>query len=390
MPMALPSIGKEFDLGPTLMGAVISSFFAGYGLMQIPGGLIADRIGARRSVVLGVASWSIFSFLTGTVANLRSLIGVRICFGLGEGIHPPATFKMLAGWFNSGERSRANGIMMSSNTIGPMVTPILFAAIIKAFGWRQAFYVVSIPGLLIAAAAYYFLRDNPVEHPRMTTEELTKIGSGNEPRTNISFAELLKYKTLWQLFFIYMTWDVTWWGFQAWLPSYLLNARGFSMLRTGALATLPFAGGFVGLMLAAYLSDWSGRRKFVLLVALSGNALFMVLTATASTTTRAVIFLTITGFFLPAIQGPFWSLPMDLLPAKVMGYSTGFINTGGQIAGVIAPIIMGLLIQVTKHYEAGFVFMAISASVSAVLVAMLKDQGRGTMPSGLWHKERSI
>ena len=377
MPMALPLIGQEFHLSPTVMGLVISAFFIGYASMQIPGGLIADKIGARKSVTLGVASWSLFSFLTGTASSVTNLIWVRIFFGLGEGIHPPAAFKTLASWFKSSERSRANGIVMSSNTLGPMIAPILFATVMEAFGWRKAFYLLSIPGFLIALAAYWYLRDKPAEHPRMTESELAEIGPEDDGRERISFSELLKYKALWRLFFIYMTWDVTWWGFQAWLPAYLLKARGFSLIHTGAVAALPFAAGFAGLLIAAYISDKSGKRKWVLIAVLAGNALFMLLTATAANATLAVVFLTAAGFFLPAIQGPFWSLPMDLLPSRVMGYSTGFINTGGQIAGVVAPIAIGALIQFTRHYAAGFIFMAISAGISALLVGALKDsEGR--------------
>jgi sugar phosphate permease len=110
---------------------------------------------------------------------------------------------------------------------------------------------------------------------------------------------------------------------------------------------------------------------------LLGNALFLLLTATAANTTMAVIFLTATGFFLPAIHGPFWSLFMDFFPSSVMGYSSGFINTGGQIAGIASPIVIGALIQLTGHYDAGFVFMACSAGVSALLVMALREPKSG-------------
>jgi sugar phosphate permease len=373
MPMALPFIGQEFHLSPTVMGAVVGAFFIGYASMQIPGGLIADRFGARNSITLGVAAWSVFSFLTGAARSLTNLIWIRIFFGLGEGLHPPAAFKALSTWFKSAERARANGVVMSSNTLGPMVAPVLFAVVMEAFGWRKAFYFVSIPGLLIAVSVYWYLRDKPEEHPGITPDELAEIGGEDAKRVDISFSELVRYRALWQLFFIYMTWDVTWWGFSAWLPSYLLKARGFTLLHTGALTALPYAAGFVGLLVAAYVSDRSGKRKSVLVVVLLGNALFMLLTATAANATWAVIFLTAAGFFLPAVQGPFWSLPMDLLPSRVMGYSTGFINTGGQIAGIGSPIILGALIQFTGHYDAGFVFMAISAGLSAVLAATLRE-----------------
>jgi sugar phosphate permease len=388
MPMALASIGEEFRLSPTAMGMVISAFFVGYGLMQIPGGLLADKFGPRRSVTLGIAFWSLCSLLTGAAHSMASLLAVRVCFGLGEGIHPPATFKILGAWFPQRERSRANGMMMSSNTIGPMLTPFLFAAAIGALGWRRAFYVLSLPGFLLAFLSYYFLRDQPADHPRISNQELNEIAVEERMMTKLSVSQLLKYKALWQLCFIYLTWDITWWGFQAWLPTYLLKDRGFSLIHSGVFAALPFAAGFLGLLTAAYVSDRSGRRRVVLVVALLGNAFFMLLTANAVNTTWAIIFLTATGFFLPAIQGPFWSLPMDLLPLSVMGYASGFINTGGQLAGAFAPVVIGALIENTGRYKAGFLFMALSAGFSAVLVCLLKE-GHVT-PAGIknsnWHQ----
>jgi sugar phosphate permease len=144
------------------------------------------------------------------------------------------------------------------------------------------------------------------------------------------------------------------------------------------VATLPYAAGFIGVLIAGYISDRTRRRKAVLIAVLLGNALFMLLTATAPTTAAAVVFLTVAGFFLPAIHGPFWSMPMDLLPPKVMGYSAGFINSGGQIAGIASPIVIGALIQSTGRYDAGFMFMAVSAGVSALLIATLKVPKRTT------------
>jgi sugar phosphate permease len=372
MPMALPLIGQEFHLSPTVMGVVISAFFVGYASMQIPGGMLADKFGARKTMTAGVTLWSIFSVLTGAATSLTNLIWVRVLFGLGEGIHPPAAFKALSSWFNRAERGRASGLVMSSNTLGPMITPLIFAALMGAYGWRRAFWLISIPGFVIAIVVYWYLRDQPEEHPRMTARELAEIGE-EKNHDAVSFRELLRYKSLWQLFFIYMTWDVTWWGFQAWLPSYLLKERGFTLLATGAVAGLPFAAGFIGILAAAYISDRTRKPRVVLASVLLGNALFMLLTATAANATTAVVFLTATGFFLPAIHGPFWSLFMDLLPSRVIGSSSGFLNTGGQIAGIMAPVIIGALIELTGHYEAGFTFMALSAGVSALLAGVLKE-----------------
>jgi sugar phosphate permease len=373
MPMAVPLIAQEFHMSTAAMGGVMSAFFVGYALMQIPGGFIADKIGARKSITFGMASWSVFSLLTGIVSSLGPLIWIRVGFGLSEGIHPPSTFKVLSAWFSSTERARANGLMMSSNTIGPMIAPLLFAAVVVRFGWRSAFYLVSIPGLFITALAYYYLRDDPSEFPGMSAQELAESAPGSTLTENVSIVQLFTQRVLWHLWFVYLSWDITWWGFQAWLPSYLLRERGFKLINSGAIAALPFAAGLIGVLLAGYLADRTRRHKAVLILVLLGNALFMLLTATAKNATAAVIFLTLTGFFLPAIQGPFWSLAMDLLPSGVMGRSSGFINTGGQIAGIISPIVIGALIQYTHKYAAGFVFMSISAALCAITVALLRS-----------------
>jgi sugar phosphate permease len=339
--------------------------------MQIPGGMIADRIGPRKAMTLGITAWSIFTFLTGLASGLTSLFCVRVLFGVCEGIHPPAAFKVLAAWFTSRERARANGIVMASNTLGPMIAPILFTIIVSRFGWRSSFFIVAIPGFVITFLVHKYLRDKPAEYPGITSEELAEIGTDNCSRQKMSLVELLKWKALWQLFFVYLTWDVTWWGFQAWLPSYLLKERGFKILGAGVVTALPFAAGFIGTLLSAYISDRTGRRKSILLVVLVGNAVFMLLTATAVNVTWAIVFLAATGFFLPAIHGPYWSLTMDLLPSDDIGFCSGLINTGGQIAGILAPFLIGVLIQWTGHYYAGFLSMSVSAGLSALLVGTL-------------------
>ena len=377
MPMAIPFIAREFHISPSVMGVVLSAFFVGYASMQIPGGLIADRLGPRKTVTIGIMAWSLFSLLTGMARNLTQLIWIRIGFGVCEGVHPPATLKMLAAWFPRAERTRASAWMLSSNTIGPMLTPILFASAMAALGWRGAFLAISVPGFLIAIVSYRFLRDHPAMHPKVTAGELAEIGPETQSRAQISIREVVKYKGLWQLFFIYMAWDATWWGFQAWLPSYLFD-RGFTLVKTGMAAALPYAAGFAGMLISAHVSDRLRNRRAVLITVLLGNAICMLLTSRAPSNALAVIFLTATGFFLPAIHGPFWSLPMDLLPSHVIGASAGFINTAGQIAGLASPVIIGALVQSTGAYEWAFLFMALSAALSAFLVMTLQEQPKVT------------
>ena len=372
MPLAIPFIAREFQISPAVAGVVLSAFFVGYAFMQIPGGLLADRIGPRKTVTIGITAWSLFSALTGTAQNLSQMIWIRICFGLCEGVYPPAALKAVAVWFPRNERTGTSAVLLSSNTIGPMVAPLLFATAMSVFGWRGAFLAISVPGFLLAVAAYWYLRDHPAEHPKMTARELGELGKEVGPRERIVLREVLNHKGLLRLFFIYGAWDATWWGFQSWLPSYLID-RGFTVVKTSAAASLPYAAGFAGMLISARISERTQNRRAVLFAVLLGNAVSMLLTSMATSNTMAVILLTAAGFFLPAIHGPFWSWSMDLLPPDVGGASAGFLNTAGQLAGLAAPVIIGALVEWTGHYEAGFLFMALSAGISASLVMTLRE-----------------
>jgi Sugar phosphate permease len=377
--VALPFIGKNFSLSPIVMGFSTSAFFLGYAIMQIPGGMISDKFGSRKTVALGVLFWSIFSALTGVAGSLVSLILIRILFGLGEGIFPPGSWKMVSNWFSSKGRASANSMMLSSNLVGPALAPIVFAPMIGVIGWRPSFFILAIPGALIAAVAIWYLRDHPKDHPSITQAELKEISTGKDStamakQEKIPVGKLLKFVPLWQLFFIWMTWDTTWWGFLSWLPTYLYSARGFTLIKTGLLTSLPYLVGLIGMVLAGYIADRLHNRKIVIIPALLGNALFMVLTVFSPNVTTAIICLIGLGFFLPSVYGPFWSLPMDLLPSQVMGYAAGFINLGGQIAGFVAPIVIGYLVQSTGNYVAGFIFMAIAAVLSAIITMTLSEK----------------
>lgn len=377
---ALPFIGHDFGLTATVMGFVSSAFFIGYALMQIPGGIIADRFGSRKTIAIGILVWSVFSALTGTAGGLATLIWIRILFGLGEGVFPPGSWKMLSNWFKPATRATANAVMLCSNLVGPALAPLVFAPLMGAVGWRHSFWILAIPGLAVAVLAWWYLRDRPRDHPKITPAEIEELASEEDSRPvtdgglRASLKQMLRTGVLWKLFFIWMTWDVTWWGFLSWLPTYLYSARGLTLTKTGLMTALPYVVGLAGMLLAGYLADKLKSRKAVMIPVLIGNAVFMTMMAFATSATSVVIALIGIGFFLPAMYGPFWSLPMDLLPSKVMGYAAGFINFGGQIAGFTAPIVIGALVQGSGHYVAGFVFMAVSAVVSLVLTVSLKEK----------------
>jgi MFS family permease len=373
---ALPFIGHDFGLSPTLKGFVSSAFFIGYAAVQIPGGVLADRVGPRRVAFGAVLGWSIFCALTGAAGSILTLIAVRILFGLTEGAFSPASWKILSMTVDETNRARANALMLTSNLVGPALAPLVLAPFIASVGWRPAFWCLAIPGIFAAFVCWRFL---PAAKNGFDAEPETHNEASTTTAEPISMRKALLNPVIGKLFLIWGTWDITWWGFISWVPSYLYSGRAFSLEKTGLLASLPFAVGIIGMLGAGWAADRIAKRRTVIMVCLVGNALFLTLLAFANSPGAAIACLVGVGFFLPAMYGPFWSLPMQLLPSSLMGAGAGLINFAGQIAGFISPIVIGYTVAVTGTYTAGFLFLAGAAVVCLLITASLREPTREVM-----------
>ncbi|MEE6178324.1 MFS transporter [Mycobacterium sp. 050134] len=370
---ALPFIGRDFGLSPALKGFVSSAFFIGYAAVQIPGGVLADRVGPRRVAFGAVLGWSIFCALTGAAGSILTLITVRILFGLTEGAFSPASWKVLSMTVDETNRARANALMLTSNLFGPALAPIVLAPFIASIGWRPAFWCLAVPGIFAAFICMKYL-------PATTKRSETNDGAQNETSATaaapISMRKALMNPVIGKLFLIWGTWDITWWGFISWVPSYLYSGRAFSLEKTGLLASLPFAVGILGMLGAGYAADRIAKRRTVIMICLIGNATFLTLLAFAKSPGAAIACLIGVGFFLPAMYGPFWSLPMQLVPSSLMGAGAGLINFAGQLAGFISPIVIGWTIAVTGTYTAGFLFLAAAAVICFLITASLREPNK--------------
>ncbi len=376
--IALPYIGEDLNLTATAQGLLLSIFFAGYALFQIPGGMLSDKFGFRRVMSIAIVWWSIFTSLTGFIFSYPLMLLIRFVFGLGEACLPGAAYKGIANYFPSKQRGTATGIQSTVNTLGPAIAAIAAAAIIGAFGWRTVFIVMGIPGIILGLYIWFKFKDNPKDHPKMTKEELAELEedienekSNEEKNSGVSFKELFKKPILWQMAFIWFFFDITFWGFTSWLPSYLINVRGLSLMDTGIFSALPYLVGTVSIVLGGYLSDKvKGKRKWVFIpnAVISGLALLLMLQSTS--TAVVITYQCVAAFFMFLAQGAFWGLVVDTLPAKIMAAGSSTVNCFGSIAGFIAPLLMGYMIESSGgSYNSTFILM-IAAIIVAAIIAL--------------------
>lgn len=390
MPVAIPYIAADFHLSALSSGVVLSAFAASYSFSQIPGGILSDLFGVRKVAAIALLWWSTFTALTGAAVNLTQMIVARLLFGLGEGVFPACLFKSIAVWFPVKERATANAIRLASSPLGAALTPFAVVGIMSLWGWRAVFYALFVPGALSALLFWLYVPDNPAASRRISAEEQSEIaGSAADDEGKRATVGgrigLLKDPLILKYVLILFTSDIAYWGFASWLPTYLVKARGFSMLHMGAATSLPYLTGIVGTLLGGWLSEryFHRDRRVPLVVAQLLSALFLYLIFFAQSSQALLVCLTLEGLTISFIIAAFWAAPMNTVPRHHMGIVSGFINMGGQTAAFVSPVFIGYLLSASGgQYSGVFTLLILALLLSSALVLTLPRTSKPATGAG--------
>ncbi|MFI8914557.1 MFS transporter [Streptomyces sp. NPDC053513] len=355
--LVLPSLGAEFDLDRTRQGLVVSAFFLAYALCQIPGGLLADRFGGRRVTLWALLSWSVFTALTGFAWSFAVLLALRFAFGAAEGVFPPASMKVLVERTTPEERGSANGTVMSSNALAAVVTPLAVAPLVAAFGWRSAFWSTAALGVLVLVAVRLRL-----PAPLPCTE-----GAGT-PRP--ALRAVLRKGVLWRFALMMFGYNTIVWGLNTWVPSYLSEEHGVSLTEAGALVAVPALGAAVATVLGGRLSDrLGGRHRLIVVPGMTVAAVALLLMANAPSLTGFVVLGTVAVFAASLAYMPIFAVPLAGLAPGYVGVGSAVVILGGQVAGMVAPPVMGALADAFSFHVA-FGFLVLGAVIAAVMACL--------------------
>lgn len=361
--LALPSIGKQFTLDKAAQGAILTAFFAAYALFQIPGGLLADRIGARKTMGLALTLWSVFTGLTGAAVSYGMLLVVRFVFGAFEGIFPGASSKAIAERTPPPMRLTANGVTVCSNPLGSAIAPLIAAPALALAGWRNAFYYVAGLGILMAILLWFAL-----PKPTIRTEEVRT--RPDPPRVNP--LQLLASPTMWKFTLMFFGFDIVSWGLVTWVPSYLLTVRHETIVGTGVLAGIPWFCATATTIIGGFFFDrvFYRRLRWVVVPCMVVTAIFLYLMLSSTTTGQFVLFESIGLAVMFLTFMPINGMPLRVLPPAVLGAGSAIVNFGGQAGGAIAPVVMGALADAFGFPAAfGFLIFGVALAILAVLWA---------------------
>lgn len=380
--VAAAALSKDLQLSTVEMGLIFSAFGWTYAILQIPGGLIADRFGPRVLYTFCLITWSVATLLQGFARGFVSLFGLRLATGAFEAPSYPINNRIVTSWFPDHERASAIALYVSGQFIGlAFFTPVL-VTIQYYFGWQGLFITTGLAGLLWGLIWYFLYRD-PLDHDRVNQEELDYIEKGgglisgkkNDPgQPSIwkwaNVKQVFTNRTLWGVYIGQFAMNAMLWFFLTWFPTYLVQYRGLNFIKSGYLASIPFLAACAGLLLSGFLSDYlisRGKsigmaRKTPIIVGLIVSA--SIVGANYSTDTAAIIFFMALAFFGAGMALISWVFVSILSPKHLIGLTGGVFNFMGNLASIVVPIVIGFLVK-GGDFEPALVFIGALGLIGA-------------------------
>ena len=361
-------ISKDLGLSMQEMGYVFSAFTLAYALFEVPTARWADKLGSRVVLTRIVVWWSVFTMVTAAAVGFWSLVIVRFLFGIGEAGAWPVAARALSRWIPQQERGRVQGTFFAGAHLAGGITPYAAFILEQYVGWRMVFVIFGCVGFTWAAAWYLWFRNEPREHQSVTAEERDYIEANRTPdsphgTTNI-WSRILRHPSMFPLCLMYIANTYGFYFVITWLPKYLEVERGFSGATLAALSGAPMLLSIAGDFGGGWATDWMtrhfGLRKGRAVIAgvaylLAGLAMAGAAVVPSPIAAAALIAISIaTSMFTLAAS---WATCVDIGGSNA-GVVSAFMNTSGQIGGIVGPSLVPWLVNGHGGWTASIAIMS--------------------------------
>ncbi|EOY7726800.1 MFS transporter [Escherichia coli] len=383
--IAMPTIAKDLGLSDTMQGLILSGFFWTYACMQIPGGFLADKFGARIILACSAILWGTAEALLGLCPTGFALLAANLLLGASEAPVFPSGARLNAIWLNKNERARGATLMDAGGPFGAAIGGILVAEMMLYFtSWRITFIICGIAAITLGLIAYWVIRDRPEDSPKVNNKELGIINldrvvqdtveENNDPLLKViplrSFIGMLLGRCSWAMCFL---------GLLTWGPGYLTRALNLDLKAVGFATMIVFCAGGCGSLCGGWLADKLASKgfgrarscKFLLTVSGICTLISFALLPSIPDVKTSIILLSCAAFVL-MWGSMYWTFPPLLAPRSRVATVGGMMNMAGSVGGICIPLLVGLILDVTNSFNPVLYFFA-GCSVLFILMTNIID-----------------
>lgn len=368
--LAIIPMSEEAGWSETQKGIILGSFYIGYMITQIYGGVLSDRIGAKIVLGTGLIVWSIFTLITpwAFYGGMVMLVIARVGMGLGEGITFPAWHSLYARWIPFSERARSVAVTNSAIPIGTIFGLVVTPLLILEYGWELAFYLYGGLGFVW----YYFwnriVESTPKQDKNISTEELNFIVENAPASENAEALPFSKWRSnlpLWALTVAHFCNNYSLFVFLSWLPIFIKDGLGVPMAAVGLLAMLPHIASFLFLNIGGYFADFLTNKGIKLLtvrklcnsIAFGGSGICLCIVPELESVAGIIAIMCLGNIFGGFSAGGFIVNHADIGPRHT-GRLMGITNMIAALPGLVGGVLTGIILDVTNSWDIVFYVVA--------------------------------
>lgn len=360
---------KEYGLNQGQVGIILSAYAWSYALVQIPVGVMLDKIGVKWIMRVGTILWAMATFMTALVSGMGLIILSRVILGFAEGPSLSSGAKAIGYWFTTKERGRAHAIQDAASRFSSVIGVPIVAYAVTVGGWKSGFWFTGGMSLLYAIIYWIWYRD-PKQSKLLSASEqkyLIEGGAHTDKESSGNFMQnlgfVLRQKKVWGLTIGFACYTYSYYLFITWLPGYLETEMHMSVLESGFFTTIPwltatvcdlvFAGWFVDYLINKGYDAVKVRKATMVSTMTIGIAVLG-----AAFTTNPVIAITFLSLSLGALTisaATAWSVPGLIATTDTVATVGGVMNFFANLMGIAAPIVTGFIASGTGTFSLGFI-----------------------------------
>ena len=360
--VAAPLMKQELGLSATGFGFAVSAFFWVYAPLCLVVGWLCDRFCVYRMFAAGVALWAVATALTGFVQGIGMLIALRLLLGLGESIAFPGSSKIIATEVAAERRGSANALIAAAIAFGPAVGTLAGGTILAAGGWRPIFWIFG--ALTLSWLVPWHLASTPLRSHSLRAPVV-------EPAP---FLPLLRIRELWLMGGAHFCSNYGFYFLLAWLPLYLVKTLHFTIPQMTLVTTLGFLTQGISALALGRWSDARVRtgtnegalRRQLMLWSQTALALAISGLWFATAVWQVAGLLVLAGLAIGGISTNIFATAQIFAGARRAGSWIGMQNALGNTAGIVGPLITGVIIDQLGGYGWAFALAAFFSALGAL------------------------
>jgi MFS family permease len=362
----IPTFVADLGLTYAAAGTVQTAYFWTYTAVQIPIGLVADRWGSRRMMMLSMAVLVAGALAFAASRTYLESIGARMLVGLGAAAAWVPGMRLISEWFPQRERGRATGLMSAGGGAGGTLGLVIVPWVASTFGWRTAYGVLAAPAVLVLLVIAVALRRGD-----------ESAGPAVPRASGGSLGRVLATRSLWPLNLAVLCSYGGYFSFLTFMPAFLVRRMDLSDAQAGLVTGMITTGTILSWPIAGALSDRMRRRKPIYLVSQAASALACVafaLVVPSFGAAGAAVAALGAGLLIGGMILPFVSI-VEMFPHELAATAAGVANTACFVGGMILPIVLGRVVDVTGSFAMAFLVAAAVQGLALAFGAFMVETG---------------